>query len=123
MFNNRVTSGKHMICDIKGIENIELLNSSKGLKNMLTNICTKYNFEVLQEISYEFTPQGCSILFLLSESHISIHTFPEKNHMSLDLYTCREYEDNTEYQEIYTFLLETLRASTNSSLQIIDRFF
>jgi S-adenosylmethionine decarboxylase proenzyme len=123
MFNNRATSGKHMICDIKGIENIELLNSIKDLSSMLTNICTKYNFEVLQEINYEFTPQGCSILFLLSESHISIHTFPEKNHISLDLYTCREYEDNKEYQEIYDFLLETLRASTNSSLQIIDRFF
>ena len=123
MFNNRATSGKHMICDIKEIKNLELLNSIKDLSTMLTNICTKYNFEVLQEISYEFTPQGCSILFLLSESHISIHTFPEKNHMSLDLYTCREYEDNKEYQEIYDFVLETLRASTNSSLQILDRFF
>ena len=123
MFNERLSSGKHMICDIRCIENNELLNSTSGLKNMLKSICDKYNFQILQEVNYEFTPQGCSILFLLSESHISIHTFPERKHMSLDLYTCREYENDEEYKNIYSFLLETLSASNNSTLQIVERFF
>ena len=123
MFKQRLSSGKHMICDIRGIENSELINSSICLKNMLKNICDKYNFQILQEVDYEFTPQGCSILFLLSESHISIHTFPERKHMSLDLYTCREYENDEEYKNIYVFLLETLSASNDSTLQIVERFF
>jgi len=123
MFNERLSSGKHMICDIRGIENNELLNSSADLKKMLNSICDKYNFQILQEVNYEFTPQGCSILFLLSESHISIHTFPERKHMSLDLYTCREYENDEEYKKIYNFLLETLSASKDSTLQIVERFF
>lgn len=123
MFNERISSGKHMICDIRGIENDELLNNVKLLKNMLTIVCDKYNFQSLQEVSYEFTPQGCSILFLLSESHISIHTFPERKHMSFDLYTCRDYKNNEEYNNIYIFLVETLSASNNSTLQIIERFF
>jgi S-adenosylmethionine decarboxylase proenzyme len=123
MFNERLSSGKHMICDIRGIENNELLNNCLDLKKMLNSICDKYNFQILQEVNYEFTPQGCSILFLLSESHISIHTFPERKHMSLDLYTCREYENDEEYKKIYDFLLETLSASKDSTLQIVERFF
>lgn len=123
MFNERLSSGKHMICDIRGIENNEFLNSIANLKIMLYSICDSCNFQILQEVNYEFTPQGCSILFLLSESHISIHTFPERKHMSLDLYTCREYENDEEYKNIYVFLLETLSASKDSTLQIVERFF
>ena len=123
MFETRISSGKHLICDIKGIENTQILNNTNELKIMLNNICEKCNFQILEKIHYEFTPQGCSILFLLSESHISLHSFPERNHISLDLYTCREYEDNKEYEEIYKYLIETLEASDKSVFKIIDRFF
>jgi S-adenosylmethionine decarboxylase proenzyme len=123
MFDERDSSGKHLICDIKGIKNYDLLNSSNELKNMLNYICDKFSFQILQTSHYDFTPQGCSILFLLSESHISIHSFPERKHMSLDLYTCRNYENNKEYEDIYNYLIETLSASKESTFKIIDRFF
>jgi len=123
MFKNRLSSGKHMICDICNIENIELLNSKELLKELLKYICNKYHFEILGELDYSFEPQGCTILFLLSESHISIHTFPEKNHISFDIYTCRKYTTNNEYNEIYNFLIYSLNASSNSECKIIDRNF
>ena len=118
-----MTSGKHMICDIKGIKNVNILNNGDALNGILCSICTTCNFQILKKIQYDFTPQGCTILFLLSESHISLHSFPEKNHISLDLYTCREYEDDTEYNVIYKFLLDILDASENSTIKIIDRYF
>ena len=123
MFEERLSSGKHLVCDIKGIQNLDLLNSSKKLIEMLHNICEKYNFQILEKIHYDFVPEGCSILFLLSESHISIHSFPEKRHISFDLYTCREYENNKEYEELYDYLIHFLEASNNSNYKIIDRFF
>jgi hypothetical protein len=43
--------------------------------------------------------------------------------MSLDLYTCRNYENNKEYEDIYNYLIETLSASKESTFKIIDRFF
>ena len=123
MFNEYESSGKHMICDFKGIQNLELLNNCDKLNNMLKKICHDYDFQILNETKYIFEPIGCSILFLLSESHISIHTFPEKNHMSFDIYTCRQYNDNNEYNEIYKYLLEILQASDNSVCKIVDRYF
>lgn len=123
MFQNYESSGKHVICDFKGIKNSKLLNSCSDLNQMLKNICEKYDFQILNELEHQFTPQGCSILFLLSESHLSIHTFPERNHMSFDIYTCRQYSDNSEYNMIYNYLIEVLEASDNSSCTIVDRSF
>ncbi len=123
MFKERSSSGKHMILDIKDIKNTNVLNNVNDLMILLKNICKIHKFDILKESYHEFEPIGCSILFLLSESHISIHTFPEKNHMSFDLYTCREYENNSDYVEIYDYIIDYLNASRDSNFHIIDRYF
>ena len=124
MFDEYESSGKHMICDFKGIQNLQLLNDCSELNKMLKEICKNYDFQILNEVQHIFEPIGCSILFLLSESHLSIHTFPEKNHMSFDIYTCRQYTDNTAYDEIFAFLVNQLKASISASkCNIIDRYF
>jgi len=123
MFHDYESSGKHMICDFKGIENAELLNDITELKCLMREICKINDFNILNEIDHPFVPIGCSILFLLSESHISIHTFPEKKHISFDIYTCRQYNDNAVYNKIYDFLLNRLKASLESKCIIVDRYF
>lgn len=123
MFSDYISSGKHMICDFKGITNYKLLNNCIELNNMLEKICDKYNFQILGKKEHIFDPIGCSIIFLLSESHISIHTFPEKNHMSFDIYTCRQYKNNDEYLEIYNILTNELQSSSDSKYTIINRYF
>ena len=122
MFNDSTISGKHLICDFKNIENKELLNSIDRLKDMCKTICKIHDFSILQECEHVFTPIGCTFLFLLSESHLSVHTFPEKNYISFDLYTCREYPDNYIYTNIFYYLVEQLKAK-DSTMQIIDRAF
>ena len=123
MFSEYKSSGKHMICDIKGIQNIDLLNNIDELSGILKQICKENDFQILNEIQYKFDPIGCSILFLLSESHLSIHTFPEKNHMSFDIYTCRQYEDNKIYDNIFSYLVNSLKASVESRQKVLDRYF
>lgn len=122
MFNDSTSSGKHLICDFKNIENKELLNSIDDLKDMCKTICKIHDFSILQECEHVFSPIGCTFLFLLSESHLSVHTFPEKNYISFDLYTCREYTDNYIYTNIFYYLVEKLKAK-DSTMQIIDRAF
>lgn len=123
MFTDYESSGKHMICDFKEIKNLNLLNNFNDINKFLKEICAKYDFQILNETQHIFDPIGYSIIFLLSESHLSIHTFPEKNHMSFDIYTCRQYQDNTVYNEIFTLLINKLEASKESKSTIIDRYF
>ena len=37
---------------------------------------------------------GYSLFGIISESHISIHTFPEENYFSFDLYSCKNFDTN-----------------------------
>jgi len=118
------SSGKHLICDLKNITNTKLLNSKLELKLMCKNICIENNFTILGEVDHEFHPEGCSFVFLLSESHLSVHTFPERNHLAFDLYTCRQYQDNTVYVDIFLNLCKKLGTKAQQSeYKIIDRTF
>lgn len=46
-------------------------------------------FEVVKEARHDFEPMGTTLVFVLSESHCVIHTYPEHNYFNLDLFTCR----------------------------------
>ena len=124
MFQDITSSGKHLICDFKKIKNSKLLNDKLALKLLCKNLCMENKFTILGEIDHEFHPYGCSFILLLSESHLSVHTFPERNHLSFDLYTCRQYNDNSIYIEVFSNLCNKLEASfLESDYKIIDRYF
>lgn len=124
MFQHLNSSGKHLICDFKNIANTKLLNSKLELKLMCKDLCMNNNYTILGEIDHEFHPEGCTFIFLLSESHLSVHTFPERKQLAFDLYTCRQYNDNTVYIDIFLELCKKLGAHPKeSALKIIDRTF
>jgi S-adenosylmethionine decarboxylase proenzyme len=45
---------------------------------------------ILNRTYYIFPPNGMTLVYLLSESHASIHTYPEKGACFVDLFTCGE---------------------------------
>jgi S-adenosylmethionine decarboxylase len=118
-----MSSGKHMICDIKDIKNQNLMNDPQQLTQLLDHICKTYDYTILQISKHEFEPQGFTAVYLLSESHISIHTYPENNYVAIDIYTCRQYHDNQTYKDIYQFLIKEFDADPNQEPVIIDRKF
>lgn len=123
MFSGSNTiSGKHMICDIKEIKNKILLNDLEHIKEHLDHICNHYEFSILGKLEHKFEPQGFTVIYLLSESHISIHTFPERDYLAFDLYTCKSYSNNDDYNEIYTYFVELFQAKRETPT-IIDRAF
>lgn len=81
------TFGKHIAADAWGIS-FGLLNDSQQLKQYLVEAAEKSGATILSTQCQQFDPQGVSVLIMLSESHISIHTYPEKGFAALDCYTC-----------------------------------
>ena len=45
-------------------------------------------FNVLKSCEHWFYPQGFTILYLLAESHLAIHTFPERGKTYIELTSC-----------------------------------
>lgn len=66
MYSEVLTAGKHLIYDIQNIKNTSLLNNPTELKNVLLHICNKYNFTILNTVQHIFSPEGYSLIFLLS---------------------------------------------------------
>ncbi len=56
----------------------------KSLESMLQR--AGFGLEGMVEHHYE--PQGYSCVYLLSESHLSVHTFPEENCSQIELMSC-----------------------------------
>ena len=48
---------------------------------------------VIQPFFHQFAPQGVSGVVVISESHFSIHTWPEYGYAALDIFTCGEVID------------------------------
>ena len=63
-------------------------------------------FKVLKQTEHHFDPFGYTGLWLLSESHFAVHTFPEENKSYIELSSCvKSFYDNflesfTNYQKI-----------------------
>lgn len=47
-------------------------------------------FTVLHTLSHYFLPQGETFLYLLSESHFALHSFPEEDKMFIQLSSCNK---------------------------------
>jgi len=43
---------------------------------------------------------GISGFVLIAESHISIHTFPEKRYLSLDIFSCKEFDGQKAIEDV-----------------------
>ncbi len=59
----------------------------------------RLRFNVLQEVRQQFTPSGLTMIFILSESHVSLHTYPEERYASLDVYICTDLVNLTSFLE------------------------
>ncbi len=81
------TYGVHVFLDGHGIK-ADLLDNINHLKQICKFAIAKSNATFVSAQEKKFDPQGCTLLFLLEESHMSIHTYPEHGYASIDMFTC-----------------------------------
>lgn len=86
------TFGRHVAIDVWGVD-FDLLNSAEYLQAQLVEAAEACGATVMSVQSKQFEPQGATVLVLLSESHLSIHTYPERGFAAIDCYTCGETVD------------------------------
>ncbi|NMO95291.1 adenosylmethionine decarboxylase [Paenibacillus lemnae] len=86
------TFGRHVAVDTWGVD-FELLNNAEYLQTQMVEAAEACGATVMSVQSKQFEPQGATVLVLLSESHLSIHTYPERGFAAIDCYTCGETVD------------------------------
>jgi len=58
---------------------------------------------------------GLSGFVLIAESHISVHTFPDRNHINIDVFSCKEF--NVEKVVEYAVRLFSIDVVTTNVLE------
>ena len=78
---------KHILFTLKGCP-FELLDDKEFIRMLLYRATKECKSTLLNLAAHKFDPQGVTSIAMLAESHISIHTWPEKGMAVCDIFTC-----------------------------------
>lgn len=83
------------------------LIDNKDCIDIVQSIVEKHGAKCIGKVMYEFPNKSFTILVGLSESHISIHTWPERLTVQLDVFLCNYMNDNaTLCENIYNEIVD-----------------
>jgi S-adenosylmethionine decarboxylase len=109
------TFGRHVAIDTWGVD-FDLLNNAEWLQQQMVEAAEACGATVLSVQAKQFEPQGATVLVLLSESHLSIHTYPERNFAAIDCYTCG---DTVDPQVAIEYLVNVLKPEKTFAKKLI----
>lgn len=87
-------TGLHVLGEIYTKEGGASLSLAQT-KNIISKIIKENGFRELGSSYYQFPKGGFSGIINVAESHIAVHTWPELNYVTLDVYICNFRKDNS----------------------------
>ena len=106
-----MVNGRELVVDLEDIEDIALIRDLEKLYPLAKSLIKNLNLTVLDSITHQFKNRnnkeqndGYTGLYMLSESHLTFHSYVEAKCISINLYTCNANTDFTEALDvIYKF--------------------
>ncbi|ASS74567.1 S-adenosylmethionine decarboxylase proenzyme [Tumebacillus algifaecis] len=108
------TMGRHVIAELWECDG-QILNNQEEVEKIMVNAALESGAEVREVVFHKFTPQGVSGVVVISESHLTIHSFPEHGYASIDVYTCGDRIDPTVATD---YITKRLRAGRKEEIFI-----
>lgn len=87
MTNRRPPLGRHFLLDIAEAP-FEVLDDPVVVEEALVSTVKTMGAKILGIHVHRLAPQGISGVVVISESHLTIHTWPELGEAAVDLFTC-----------------------------------
>jgi S-adenosylmethionine decarboxylase len=82
-----IKMGRHCLLNVYGC-NSDILDDINFMMTVLENAANTCGATIISKAHHKFEPQGFTAILLLSESHISVHTYPEHKSAAFDIFTC-----------------------------------
>jgi S-adenosylmethionine/arginine decarboxylase-like enzyme len=92
-------------------------NSLKFVEDLADGVVSDLDLKVVKKISHIFSPTGITLSYILSQSHLVIHTYPEEGIIHVDLAMCsdrgeKEFASSLKYalseHEVYSIEVKTV---------------
>jgi S-adenosylmethionine decarboxylase len=108
------TMGRHVISELWGCD-FDKLNNMQFIERTFVNAALRSGAEVREVAFHKFAPQGVSGVVIISESHLTIHSFPEHGYASIDVYTCG---DRIDPNVAANYIAEALGAEKRENIEL-----
>ncbi|MFY8181901.1 MAG: S-adenosylmethionine decarboxylase family protein [Flavobacterium sp.] len=95
MIQKSTLNGLHKLITLKVFHIDKLINSEVFIA-FSEKILEEFQLEKVGISVHDFDNKSYTIAICLKESHICIHTWPEFMQLTLDVYLCNYFKDNTE---------------------------
>ena len=112
--------GLHLISEFK-VTDPDLLKDSLFIKSYLDAAIAENGLTKVGEVYHQFPDSGYTAVVCLTESHISIHTWPEYNRVTFDVFLSNFLNYNNDIATvIHNGLVEILKG-TDVHLTTLNR--
>ena len=108
--------GRHLVASYYGCDPVALRNI-KELPLIMKQGVAESGAQLLDSCEYVFQPDGLTMVLLLSESHASIHTYPEHGACFVDFFTCGTHCTAEKFDAV----LQNYLKPTKINSQIFER--
>lgn len=102
-------TNRHCLADLWGCEPGALDNVTL-LEQRAAAAARAAGATVINVTSHRFEPQGATVVALLAESHLAVHTWPEAGYAGVDCFTCGPTADPVRACEELAAVLQAQRA-------------
>ena len=111
--------GQHLLVDCRNVT-FALCVDDRRLLETLAWAAGEAGATVISQVRYRFgadSPEGCTAMVMLDESHCSVHTYADDGLMAFDFFTCGD----TDPARIWDLVRERLEL-TDVSVREVARF-
>lgn len=91
------------------------MNNLEVIEQAFLTAARKMGATIVASEFHQFNPYGISGMIIISESHLSIHTWPEYGYAAVDIFTCGEVIDP---QVAHSILREALQSTQESVIEM-----
>ena len=105
---------KHVVLECQGIPSENITHAK--LMQFANELCERFDLHIVTNYDHKFSPYGSTIVYVLEESHLAIHSWPEHGYIHCDIVTCSP--DNLPFSALKEFVDGALSPQHTSILRL-----
>ena len=106
--------GQHLLVELNDCD-AAVLDDLATVRQTMLDAARTVCATVIGVTEHRFVPQGVTVVVVIAESHLSIHTWPEHGYAAVDVFTCG---DGLHTPTVIDLLTERLKAGHVSALEV-----
>jgi S-adenosylmethionine decarboxylase proenzyme len=114
--------GLHLTADLRGCDRaLSAMTDAQALRELCVEAVVRCGLRPVGELFHRFAGAGVTGVVLLAESHMAVHTWPELEAVTIDVYVCNFGADNSARAEALLAAIEAAFAPSRSERHRLHR--